>query len=162
LHAGTHIDAPSHISESKVMMKNIDLCRCIGPGVLIDVRDRNPIEVSDVLNKDIEAGDIVIFLTGWSAHYSTGLYQKHPVLSEALAEFLVMKKVLLIGIDMPSCDQDPYPVHRILMKAGILIAENLCNCESLLDVDAFDVYAIPLKIDAEAALARVFAKEKTA
>jgi kynurenine formamidase len=43
------------------------------------------------------------------------------------------------------------------MKAGILIAENLCNCESLLDVDEFDVFAIPLKIDAEASLARVFA-----
>ena len=165
MHAGTHIDAPSHISESNVMMKDIDLCRCIGIGVLIDVRNKNIIDVEDVQKKDIKAGDIVIFLTGWSKHYSTSQYNDHPILSEDLAEFLVMKEISMLGMDMPSCDHDPYPVHRILMKAGILIAENLCNCESLLDIDEFDVYAIPLKIDAEASLARVFAlydKEKTA
>ncbi len=162
MHAGTHIDAPSHISDNNVMMKDVDLCRCIGTGVLVDARNKNIIDVECVQNKDIKAGDIVIFLTGWAKHYSTSQYDDHPVLSEALAEYLVLKKIKMIGLDMPSCDHEPYPVHRILMKAGILIAENLCNCESLLDLKAFDVYAIPLKIDAEAALARVFAKEKTA
>jgi kynurenine formamidase len=164
MHAGTHIDAPSHISDSNVMMKDIDLRQCIGIGVLVDVRNKNIIDVEDVQKMDIKAGDIVIFLTGWSKHYSTPLYNDHPVLSEALAELLVMKKISMLGIDMPSCDHEPYPVHKILMKAGILIAENLCNCESLLDVDEFDVFAIPLKIDAEASLSRVFAiaKEKTA
>lgn len=162
MHAGTHIDAPSHMSESSEMMKDIDLGLCIGRGVLIDVKDKNIIDVADVQNKEIREGDIVIFMTGWSKHYLTEHYHHHPVLSEALAEFLVMKKISMIGIDMPSCDQFPYPVHRILMKARILIAENLCNCESLLEADEFDIYAIPLKIDAEASLARVFAKEKTA
>jgi kynurenine formamidase len=163
MHAGTHIDAPSHISESLVMMKDVDLSRCIGRGLLIDGRGKSTIGVSDV--SDIVEGDIVIFLTGWSRHYSTELYHEHPVLSEDLADLLVKRNVKMIGMDMPSCDHEPYPVHRILMKAGILIAENLCNCESLLDVDEFDVFAIPLKIDAEASLARVFAlsdKEKTA
>jgi kynurenine formamidase len=163
MHAGTHIDAPSHISESLVLMKDVDLSRCIGRGILIDGRGKSTIGVSDV--SDIVEGDIVIFLTGWSRHYSTELYHEHPVLSEDLADLLVKRNVKMIGMDMPSCDHEPYPVHRILMKAGILIAENLCNCESLLDVDEFDVFAIPLKIDAEASLARVFAlsdKEKTA
>jgi kynurenine formamidase len=144
------------------MMKDVDLSRCIGKGILIDGRGKSIIGVCDV--GDIVDGDIVIFLTGWSRHYSTELYHEHPVLSEDLADLLVKKNVKMIGIDMPSCDHDPYPVHKILMKAGILIAENLCNCESLLDLDAFDIYAIPLKIDAEASLSRVFAiaKEKTA
>ncbi|PKM87263.1 MAG: cyclase, partial [Firmicutes bacterium HGW-Firmicutes-10] len=33
----------------------------------------------------------------------------------------------------------------------------LCNCESLLEFNEFQIFAIPLKIDAEASLARIFA-----
>jgi kynurenine formamidase len=50
------------------------------------------------------------------------------------------------------------------MNGNILIAENLCNCKELLNCP-FEVFAIPLKIEAEASLARVFAvcdEEKTA
>ncbi|MBV1709281.1 MAG: cyclase family protein [Erysipelothrix sp.] len=164
MHAGTHIDAPSHLSNSKLDMSDIKLNQCIGRGVLIDVRDCFTIEITDVENYDIREGDIVIFLSGWSKHYGTKKYDEHPVISEEVADVLVTKKIKMIGLDMPSCDIDPYPVHKILMKSGILIAENLCNCESLLEVETFDIYAIPLKIDAEASLARVFAitKEKTA
>jgi kynurenine formamidase len=164
MHAGTHIDAPSHLSKSKLDMSDIHLSQCVGRGVLIDVRKRKSIDITDVQDSDIQEGDIVIFLSGWSKHYGTQKYHEHPVLSETLAEYLTMKKIKMIGLDMPSCDHDPYPVHKILMKSGILIAENLCNCVSLLEVKTFDIYAIPLKIAAEASLARVFAitKEKTA
>lgn len=164
MHAGTHIDAPSHLSDSRMDMSDINLNQCVGRGILIDVRKRKLIDITDIQDSDIREGDIVIFLSGWSKHYGTQKYHKHPVLSESLAEYLTMKKIKMIGLDMPSCDQDPYPVHKILMKSGILIAENLCNCESLLEVKTFDIYAIPLKIAAEASLARVFAitKEKTA
>jgi kynurenine formamidase len=163
MHAGTHIDAPSHISDSNVMMKDVDLRQMHRQRGSYRRSRQIHYRVSDV--SDIVEGDIVIFLTGWSRHYSTELYHEHPVLSEDLADLLVKRNVQMLGMDMPSCDHEPYPVHKILMKAGILIAENLCNCESLLDVDEFDVFAIPLKIDAEASLARVFAlsdKEKTA
>jgi kynurenine formamidase len=164
MHAGTHIDSPSHMSESVTLMKDIDLSCCIGQGVLVDVRNKTLIEVSDISSAVIREDDIIIFLTGWSKYYGTDKYHEHPALSEELADFLVLNKVKMIGLDMPSCDHYPYPVHKILMKAGILIAENLCNCESLLDY-CFDLYAIPLRIEAEASLARVFAicdKEKTA
>ena len=157
MHTGTHIDAPSHLSESKLKMTEIDLGQCMGRGVLIDVRDRNLIELTDVQDSDIREGDIVIFLSDWPKYYGTQKYNEHPVLSETLAKYLTMKKIKMIGLDMPSCDHYPYPVHKILMNSGILIAENLCNCESLLEFNEFQIFAIPLKIDAEASLARIFA-----
>lgn len=157
MHTGTHIDAPSHLSASKLKMTEIDLGQCMGRGVLVDVRDRNLIELADVQDSDIREGDIVIFLSGWSEHYGKQAYNEHPVLSEELANFLAKKKIKMIGLDMPSCDHDPYPIHKILMNSGILIAENLCNCESLLKLNEFKIFAIPLKIDAEASLARIFA-----
>jgi kynurenine formamidase len=157
MHAGTHIDAPAHLSDSKLNMSDVDLGQCIGRGVLIDVRNQSEIDVSDVVQTEIMEGDIVIFLSGWSKHFGKEQYQQHPVLSQALAEYLVKKKINMIGLDMPSCDYDPYPVHKILMQSGLLIAENLCNCESLLELSEFRVFAIPLKIEAEASLARIFA-----
>lgn len=164
LHAGTHIDAPSHLTESDGVMSNLALTSFIGRGVLVDVRNCESIELKHIMTLDISEGDIVVFMTGWSMHYGKNQYYEHPALSEELAEFLVMKKIKMIAMDMPSCDHDPYPVHKILMKGNILIAENLCNCEALLNC-RFEVYAIPLKIEAEASLARVFAicdEEKTA
>jgi kynurenine formamidase len=157
MHAGTHIDAPSHLSDSKLNMSDIALSQCIGRGVLIDVRNQSEIDVSDVEQVDILEGDIVIFLSGWSMNVDKQQYQKHPVFSEALADYLIKRKIKMIGLDMPSCDQYPYPIHKILMQSGILIAENLCNCESLLELSEFHIFAIPLKIEAEASLARIFA-----
>jgi kynurenine formamidase len=157
MHAGTHIDTPSHLSESKLNMSDVDLVQCVGRGVLIDVRDRMLIELSDIQDADIREGDIVIFLSGWSKYYGKTLYNEHPALSEETADFLVDKRIKMIGLDMPSCDHYPYPIHKILMNSKILIAENLCNCESLLELNEFQLFAIPLKIEAEASLARIFA-----
>lgn len=156
LHAGTHIDAPSHLTDSDRVMCDIDLTSFIGRGVLVDVRNCESIELTHIQLLDIVEGDIIVFMTGWSKYYGSENYYKHPALSEELAHFLVMKKIKMIAMDMPSCDHYPYPVHKILMKGNILIAENLCNCEALLD-NMFEVFAIPLKTDAEASLARVFA-----
>jgi kynurenine formamidase len=164
LHAGTHIDAPSHLTESDERMSDINLHRCMGRGVLVDVQNCESIELKHIESLEILEGDIVVFLTGWSKYFGSEKYNNHPALAEELAHFLVKKKIKMIAMDMPSCDHFPYPVHKVLMSSGVLIAENLCNCEALLDYP-FEIYAIPLKIEAEASLARVFAictKEKTA
>jgi kynurenine formamidase len=164
LHAGTHIDAPSHLTGSDERMNDIDLSRCMGRGVLVDVRNFESIELKHIESLEILEGDIVVFLTGWSKYFGSEKYNNHPALTEELAHFLVTKKINMIAMDMPSCDHEPYPVHKILMNGNILIAENLCNCKELLNCP-FEVFAIPLKIEAEASLARVFAvcdEEKTA
>ena len=46
-------------------------------------------------------------------------------------ELLAQAGAGLVGIDAPSIDEEPYPVHRHLLGEGILIAENLCGLERL-------------------------------
>ncbi len=156
MHTGTHIDAPSHLSSHEITISEIGLDRCIAKGVLADVRNKQRIDVCDVNQLLISPGDIVVFLTGWSQYYGLSDYDDHPVMTVSLAQYLVEKKVKMIALDMPSCDHDPYPVHRLLFEHGILIAENLRNCEALISKD-FQLFAIPINIDAEGALSRVFA-----
>lgn len=156
MHIATHIDAPSHLSKDETMILDVHLNRCIGRSVLVDVRNKAQIDISDIEQYPIEKDDIVIFLTGWSQYFGTSAYDDHPTLSESCAKSLVEKEVKLVAVDMPSVDHAPYPVHRLLFEHGILIAENLCNCESLVNRQ-FQMFAIPISIDAEGALSRVFA-----
>ena len=156
MHTGTHIDAPSHLSSHKTTVSEIGLDQCIGKGVLADVRYKQRIDVCDVKHLSIDFSDIIVFLTGWSQYYGRSEYDVHPVLTESCALYLIERKVKMIALDMPSCDYAPYPIHQLLFEHGILMAENLRNCEALIGKD-FQLFAIPINIDAEGALSRVFA-----
>jgi kynurenine formamidase len=41
------------------------------------------------------------------------------------AELLIAAGAGLVGTDAPSLDAEPHPVHRLLLKQDVLIAENL-------------------------------------
>lgn len=64
----------------------------------------------------------------------------------------------MLGIDMPSPDFPPFPVHKLLLSNGIFILENLTGLQQLLNIDTFEVFAVPLKIYAEASLTRAYAR----
>lgn len=104
---------------------------------------------------------IVLLYTGHGTLFGQSEYfTDYPVLTESFAEHLVRKKVKMIGFDTPSPDKNPYAIHRIFMNNGILIAENLTNLDKLLGVESFEVIALPLLIQADAAMARVIARLK--
>jgi len=80
-------------------------------------------------------GKAVLFSTGWEKGAGTKeFFEGFPVLSGALAERLVTQKVALVGLDSPSVDatSGDYPVHRILLSAGIPIVEGLVNLTALI------------------------------
>ena len=72
--------------------------------------------------------------------------------------FLVKQKVKIIGLDWPSPDHHPYPIHEILLKNNILILENLTNLDQLLNETDLEVFAFPLKIEADSSPVRVIAR----
>jgi kynurenine formamidase len=49
-------------------------------------------------------------------------------------------------------------VHKILLAKPVLIIENLTHLEKLAGVDSFEVFALPMKLEADAAPARVVAR----
>jgi len=72
----------------------------------------------------------------------------NPGISEEVAEYLVSRKVKLVGGDVPTIDSDADPeerAHRVLLPAGGLILENAANLGSLPPRGGF-LFAVPLKI----------------
>lgn len=161
LHVGTHIDIPMHMYKSSKYISEYPLDRFIGNGVLINVVGEDIICLKEEYYKKIKENDIVLFYTGYSSKFGEDDYfENHPVISEELAEFLVIKKIKMLGIDAPSPDKYPYNIHKILLKNDIPLLENITNLNDLVYVEKFEVFAQPLKINAEASLVRAFVQYK--
>lgn len=158
--AGTHIDAPWHMIDNGKTLDQIPIEQFVGRGRLIKVENKT-FDLEAVKQASIEAGDIVLFHTGMSSSYYEPIYYANdrPVMGEEIADYLVEKKVKIIGVDMCSPDIEPFPIHRILLGAGILIIENLTGLEKLAGKD-FTVYALPIKLQLDGAPARVIAAIK--
>jgi kynurenine formamidase len=134
-HTGTHLDAPCHFILGAPAIDQIPLQRLMGPGVIVrpDLGSRHEVRASDLAASDVRAGDIAILDTGWWR--VGGGDGEHPCLDEEAAWWLVERGVKVLATDLPTpdlagCRRRPdfdWPVHRILLGHGVLIAENLTN-----------------------------------
>jgi len=130
-HCGTHFDAPLHFVPQA---KDVSTAPLMLPEVVVISTCDDPIP-ADVLNShgSLE-GKAILFSTGWEQHAGTSaFFEGFPSLTPALAEQLVAQKVALVGLDSPSVDaaSGDYPVHRMLLSAGIPILEGLINLHFL-------------------------------
>lgn len=158
MHVGTHIDSPMHIIEDDKYISDYSLDNFVGKGVLLDVRGQTEINLKDEYFKSIKENNIVLFYTGFDKVYGQNeYYDEHPIMSQEMAEFLVRKKVKMVGFDMPSPDRSPYEIHSIFLKNNIFILENLVNLEKLIYEEDYLIFAQPLKIKAEGSLVRAMA-----
>ncbi len=149
MHLGTHMDAPLHFIPGGPDIAALSLA--LRPAVVVRTRERTI--PAHVLPETPLEGHAVLFDTGWTVGpESPAYYEEYPHLSTVLAETLVSRGVGLVGIDTPSVDANApasdFPVHRILLGAGIPIVEGLCNLERLSDeVGAFSFAPFPLKLE---------------
>lgn len=167
-HIGTHVDAPWHFVEQGRTIDQIPLDQLCGTASVVSVT-RGPgeaIPASDFEDFDVRAGDIVLLHTGWDAKFESPDYLTHPYLSDGAAQWLVDKRVKLIGMDLITPDMPPgmrppgftYPVHHILLENDVLIAENLANMGELVG-RRVQAYLFPLKIrDSDAGQTRAVAE----
>ena len=155
LHIGTHVDFPLHMLDHDGTAASFDLDGFAGEGVLLDVRGESRIKMKPQYLREVPERSIVLLHTGFDEYYNEPRYfTKHPVLETELADFFISKKVKMVGMDTPSPDYEPFEIHKRLLSNGVFLLENLTNLNNLLDVCAFDVMALPLKIPAEASLVR--------
>ncbi len=159
MHVGTHMDAPLHMIPDGAFMSEIPPTQFFGPGRLIDARGRKLV-TEDLLEKvQLAKGDIVLVLTSWYKHFrSSDYYEAFPEIAPEFAQRLVAAGVSILGLDTPTPDKPPFPIHKILLSKNVLIIENLNDLELLLGVDEFEVIAAPVKFRSEAAPARVIAR----
>jgi arylformamidase len=153
-HVGTHIDAPAHMLADGNTLDRYPVARFTGRGVYIDTRRG----FDSVLEAKLRSGDIVLLHTGWAERYHDPAYfTDYSAIPAHVAAHLIERKVSMVGMDMAGPDYDPFPIHRQLLKADVLIAENLTNLE-LLAGKEFRVYALPLRLDLDGAPARIVAE----
>jgi kynurenine formamidase len=162
-HTGTHMDAPLHFIPEGRAHYGIDLVplrQVIGRALFIDCSDlppESPVSIDRIkqwerANVELKPGDAVLFRFGWDRYWKK-CPEHHqfmtgwPGLGRESAEYIVQKKIGLVGCDTISIDVhgcEGRPAHLALLGNEILIIENLNNLDRLPPVSL--LIAFPLKI----------------
>jgi len=153
-HAGTHIDAPIHFSESGDTVEKIPAETLVAPLAVVDVRSRaaqNPDylvsrqDLADWEKKNRRLPDrcCVAMLSGWGDYTGDGAKYTgasggtfhFPGFSAEAAEWLLKERsVLGLAVDTLSLDHGPskdFRVHRLWLPTGRWGLENVANLDKV-------------------------------
>ena len=172
-HGGTHIDAPSHFSDSGHTVDEVPLSQLMGAAYVIDIsnaaaRDRDyRLSVADVQTFESEhgripAGAIVLLRTGWDRRWpdrkaymgddtpgDASRLHFPSFGAEAVRLLVEQRRVGAIGVDAASIDygqSTDFQVHQIVAAHDVVGLENLRGLEALPPTGA-TVIALPMKIE---------------
>lgn len=160
MHIGTHVDAPAHMLKDGKTLLDYPLDKFIGSGCVFDCRGKTSIGLTAEMKNTMKKDDMVVLYTGSDLLFNEDLYyEKHPVITIDLAEYLVKCEVKCLVMDFFSPDKHPFDVHKLLLKNDILLVENIKGANKLLGLD-FELVIAPLKMRTGGAFARVFAQIK--
>jgi kynurenine formamidase len=174
VHTGTHVDSPRHFYTDGPAFEDIPLERLMGPGLVwrIDKPLGELIEPDDLekLTPAIQLGDIVAIDTGAQARVGKPDYDLHPFFSVAAAEWLVARQTKMLAIDNPTPDAPlerrpsdfNWPVHRALLSAGVLIAEQVTNLSAFAGRRVEFLFCCLNIVDCDGSPARVLARQVAA
>ena len=152
---GTYIDCPFHRYADGRDTASMPLERFVDQPTLVvraTARQGRGIDVAQI-SAQLVASDVrgkaVLVHTGWDALWGTDAYfEGHPYLTEQAALWLRDAGAVLVGIDsfnIDNTDGGTRPVHTVLLREEILIAEHLCNLQ-LLPNAGFTFTAVPPKL----------------
>jgi kynurenine formamidase len=153
-HTGTHIDCPAHMLESEITTDVVDLELFYCPVFVADFstkQEGDVIQVSDFekYSEELRKSKGVLIYTSWDKKWGKKEYfGNYPYLSVEAIKFLISNNILTIGLDVISIDaidSMDYENHKLVLGAGGVIVENLCNLDKVKDED-FMFSALPLKI----------------
>lgn len=137
-HTGTHMDSPYHVIDDAGAIESWPADILVGPALIVSVGKPGPYEITkqdianwEKANEAIRPGDAVLFHTGhdanWSKGYDAYIKNGYTSLSPEAAQYLVDKKVRYMAVESISPDTDSTEAHKILMRNGIPVVENICN-----------------------------------
>jgi arylformamidase len=157
-HIGTHADAPLHFIPKGKGIDEVPLDVLVGPAQVVNFTPAKPLQEIDVPDLEARLGGRVparlILRTDWSQHFGQmPFYTQYPFLSENAAKWLVQKGVRLIAMDTPSPDNPAHsrgtgkdsPNHKVLLGAGVVLVEYVCNLKELSSADV-ELVVLPLKL----------------
>ena len=130
-HTGTHVDAPVHFIDGAPASESLDLQILVGPAIVIDATKEERISAKSLENFEIPDGtERVLFRTRNSELWKSApdkFSTDFVGITKDGAEWLVKKKVKLVGIDYLSIApfHEGGPTHRVLLEAGVIPIEGL-------------------------------------
>lgn len=165
-HVGTHMDSPAHFVDQGKTLDQFQIEELHGNGLVINCFDAKSItlELLKPYKDKISNSSFILFYTGWDKKWKAPEYiEPFQTLTPDAIEWLLQFPIKGLGYDSisaDSIDSVDFPNHQAILGNGILILENLCLLDQLLD-KTFEFYAIPLKIkNSDGSPIRAFAKLK--
>ncbi len=148
LHTGAHIDSPLHVFKDGITTAEISLEQVTGEALVLDlsfVEANQGITVEDLRRGGadrVRKGDIVLLRTDWTDKMYgrwPDYFTRSPFFPPESAEWLVAKGPKSIGFDffeeycarLPDFTSEDFPMHRVILGAGIVIMEGLTNLGAL-------------------------------
>jgi arylformamidase len=166
LHAGTHIDAPSHMIDGAKDMHKLPMNSFIGPAMVADVRHRGPKDA--ILAEDLEnsvgalfqPGDRLLLRTDNNENYdgSPEWMARAPYLADEAVAWCARRDAAIVGFDFyhaaePVQDRNSCTTRKLLER-GILTMPYLTNLKAIIKTRV-TLIALPLKMkDVEASPVR--------
>lgn len=157
-HIGTHMDAPSHFYPEGESISETLLERVMGDALFLDVskdkEENKPITVEHLekclkRNNFVMQENEILILKCWKYKWGEGEnFDNADALAGEVADWLLEKKIKLLGTDIPTVDDLSNPnkdVHLSLLKNKIPIVENLVSLEKLKE-GRFIFMGLPLKM----------------
>jgi arylformamidase len=135
-HTGTHVDPPAHFLPGTATVDALELDVLVGPAVVVAF-PIGPIDGAALESAALAGGSTRVLL---KTAGDTG------ALTPDGARWLVDRGVRLVGADTLSLepDSDNYPVHRILLGAGVVIVEGLVL--AAVTPGPYEFVCLPLRI----------------
>ena len=157
-HAGTHMDAPRHmLGASAPSIDHVPLDALVGPATVADLTAIETLNAAALAARLGEQPPCRLLLKLRADPMTAATFMAYAAPDVGAARWLVAHGVRLLGLDVPSVDapeSDEYPVHRVLLKAGVVIIENLVLDE--IAAGDYQCACLPLKLlGADGAPARV-------
>ncbi|MEN6479587.1 MAG: cyclase family protein [Anaerolineales bacterium] len=153
-HAGTHMDAPRHmLGPSAASIDQQTLDALVGPAVLLDLStgvaptETTPLDEAALTACLGEQPPCRLLLRLRPAPMTPETFLTYRPLAVSAARWLVDHGVRLVGLDVPSVDaaeSTTFPVHHILLGAGVAIVENLALDEA--PAGNWQCACLPLKL----------------
>ena len=150
LHTGTHIDAPKHLFDAGESIDLVELEKCIGQVLVIEI-DSNvktiDSSIIEMYDSELRQYEKILFKTANSLR-SESVFGSDFVAFDPSGALRILKYNLhLIGIDYLSVQKfgkQYNEVHKVLLKNNILLLEGL----ELRDISpgVYDLIALPISL----------------
>jgi arylformamidase len=144
LHAGTHVDAPSHMVKGAPDLQDVPLSAYFGDAIIADLRHRGAGQAITVADLEKAVGDIILpgdrllLRTDLNKDYdgSPAWMKRAPYVDEAATDWCVEKRISLIGFDFyhgaTGPGEDEYPDRmKTYARAGIITMPYIRNLEQI-------------------------------